>query len=255
MITLIGIGHVFSIKKAVKYIIKKKSPKAVCLELDRIRFDALKNGIREIKGSPFIYRRLQKMYDKAAEIKGAEVGEEMLGAVEVAEEIGIPHFFIDIEATPMVKGSLKKLTASQKIKLFSSVVGVSIMPKNILEKGIKRIEKDPEEAMKQFEKVFPSLKKEIIDYRDKYMANKIMKLSMEYNDITVILGEGHIPGICKYLKSYSPEVIHLKDVLEIAKNIDNGEINPHEFNDYYENKKENRNRSISFSFNMKNGCY
>ena len=97
MITLVGIGHVFSIKDAVKYLVFTKRPDAVCLELDRLRFDALESGTRGQEDAPFIFRRLQRIYDKAAETQGATVGEEMLGAAEAAQEMGIPHYFIDIE--------------------------------------------------------------------------------------------------------------------------------------------------------------
>ena len=45
MIILVGVGHVFSIKEAVRYLILSKKPDAVCVELDKVRFDALENGV------------------------------------------------------------------------------------------------------------------------------------------------------------------------------------------------------------------
>ena len=63
MITLVGIGHVFSIKDAVKYLVFTRRPDAVCLELDRLRFDALESGMRGKEDAPFIFRRLQRIYD------------------------------------------------------------------------------------------------------------------------------------------------------------------------------------------------
>ena len=78
MITLIGIGHVFSIRDAVKYIIYQRRPNAVCVELDIFRFEILDKGLDRSKDAPFLMKRLQKVYDKAAQTQGAQVGEELL---------------------------------------------------------------------------------------------------------------------------------------------------------------------------------
>lgn len=110
MITLVGIGHVFSIRDAVKYIVFERRPHAVCVELDKFRFDALDQKIDRSEDAPFLMKRLQKVYDRAANMQNAEVGEEMLGAVEAAKLMDIPHFFIDVEATPMVSSFLDGLT-------------------------------------------------------------------------------------------------------------------------------------------------
>ena len=249
MITLIGIGHVFSIREAVKYIIHGKKPNAVCVELDKYRYKMLKRGIRDTEGLPLVYKRLQKIYDRAAELQGADVGEEMIAAVDAAEELGIPHYFIDVEAGPMVKDNMKAFTLGQKIKLFSSVLGASILPKKTLEKGIKAIEKNPELAMKEFEKRFPDLKRDLIDYRDRYMADGIKKLSNYHSDMAVVIGEGHMPGITRQLKGFDVESVHLNKVLEIAKKLENGSIDGED--SHFSNQSTlNRNRSINFSFNI-----
>lgn len=224
MITLVGIGHVFSIKEAVKYIIHLRSPDAVCLELDRIRFDALEKGELADADAPFIYKRLRKVYEKAAQTQGADVGEEMMGAAEAADEIGVPHYFIDVEATPMVSNIFDKLTIGQKMKLFGSVLGASVLPKKTLEAGIKQIGDDPDTYMEQFQKAFPQLKKDIVDYRDRYMAAKIIELSKEHMHLLAVVGEGHVTGMSKYLAPYGLDVIHLKEVKEIARKIKNGEL-------------------------------
>ncbi len=224
MITLVGIGHVFSIRKAVKYIIYQRRPHAVCVELDKFRFEMLDKGMDRSKDAPFLMKRLQKVYDKAAQSQGAEVGEEMLGAVEAAREMEIPHFFIDVEATPMVSGMLKDLPLSQKLKLAGSVLGASVLPKKQLEKGMGMIENDPDRAMKEFGKVFPDLKERIVDYRDTYMSRKLMKLNREYPHLLAVIGQGHMTGIRNHLKNMDVEVIELRQVNKIARKIENGEL-------------------------------
>ncbi len=231
MITLVGIGHVFSIKDAVKYIIYERRPHAVCVELDKFRFDALEKGLDRSADAPFLLKRLQKVYEKAAKINGAEVGEEMLGAVEAATGLNIPHFFIDVEATPMVSNLLDGMPLTDKIKLAGSVIGASVIPKKQLEKGIELIEKDPDSAMEQFGKVFPDLKKKIVDYRDRYMSNKIISLNMTYPHILAVVGEGHIRGMSKHLEKQQLQIIHLRQVNKVAKDLETGKLNLVEPND------------------------
>ncbi|MGA1820425.1 MAG: TraB/GumN family protein [Thermoplasmatota archaeon] len=224
MITLIGIGHVFSIKEAVKYLVFRNEPDAVCLELDRLRFDALESGMRGREDAPFLFKRLQRIYDKAAETQGAQVGEEMLGAAEAAQEIGIPHYFIDIEASPMVMNIFKKLSVTEKLKLFGSVIGASFLPKRTIEEGIKQIGENPEEYMDQFEKYFPSLKRDIVDYRDRYMARRLMDISEEHDHVLAVVGQGHIRGMSVYLEHRGLQVVPLKEVQEIAKGLSEGRL-------------------------------
>ncbi|MGA1822832.1 MAG: TraB/GumN family protein [Thermoplasmatota archaeon] len=250
MITLVGIGHVFSIREAVKQIVYRKNPQAVCIELDKFRFDALEKGLRGSEDGPFLLKRLQKIYDKAAKSQGADVGEEMLGAVEAAKILGIPHYFIDVEATPVVGGILDGMTIGQKMKLAGSVVTASFLPKKHLEEGIKKIEDNPEEAMAQFERAFPKLKKDLVDYRDKYMADKLMDISIDHRDIIAVVGEGHIPGISRYLKDLDIEIIHLNEVMELAKKIESGEEIVKPPVSRYDAPGEGTNSNVGFSFEI-----
>ncbi|HHD15467.1 MAG TPA: hypothetical protein ENK47_02040 [Euryarchaeota archaeon] len=219
MITLVGIGHVFSIREAVKYIIYQRRPHAVCVELDRFRFEALEQGLDRSEDAPFLLKRLQKVYDRAAQSQGADVGEEMLGAVEAAQEMNIPHFFIDVEATPMVNNILSDIPLMQRLKLFGSVIGASFLPKKQIEKGIEQVENDPDLAMEQFGRVFPQLKERIVDYRDTYMSRRIRALNRDFPHLLAVVGEGHIKGISSHLDHGDLDVIHLGDVKKIADGI------------------------------------
>jgi pheromone shutdown protein TraB len=248
MITLVGIGHVFSIKDAVKYLIFTSDPDTVCLELDRMRFDALESGNRDNSDLPFIFKRLQKVYDKAAETQGATVGEEMLGAAEAAEEMGIPHYFIDIEASPMVMNIFQKLSVAEKLKLFGSVLGASVLPKKTIEEGIKHIGENPEQYMDQFAQYFPSLKHDIVDYRDQYMSKKILEISRKHEHVLAVVGQGHVPGMSKFLKGYGLNIISLKDVQEVASKLEDGSlIMPKVTKRVYH---EDSNNDVHFGFQM-----
>ncbi|MFO8050679.1 MAG: TraB/GumN family protein [Thermoplasmatota archaeon] len=217
------------------------------MELDQIRFDALENGELSDADAPFIFRRLRRIYEKAAKTQGAEVGEEMIGAAEAADEIGVPHFFIDVEATPVVSGILKDLTVGQKMKLVGSVLGASILPQKTLETGIQQIGEDPDTYMEQFGKAFPQLKKDIVDYRDRYMAKKILELSKEYMHILAVVGEGHISGMSKYLSPFGLDIIHLKEVKKIAEKVMNGKLR---YNGHNGGKGTNTSVNFGFTFSQ-----
>lgn len=246
MITLVGIGHVFSIKDAVKYLVYTRRPDAVCLELDRLRFDALESGVRGQEDAPFIFKRLQRIYDKAAETQGATVGEEMLGAAEAAQEMEIPHYFIDIEASPMVMDMFQKLTVGEKLKLFGSVLGASFLPKKTIEEGIKQIGENPDQYMDQFEKYFPSLKRDIVDYRDRYMSKKILEISSEHQHVFAVVGQGHIPGMKKFLQGLDVQIIPLKEVKEIAEKLVKGDLKMPKV--IPKEKYEETNSDVHFAF-------
>jgi pheromone shutdown protein TraB len=194
------------------------------VELDQFRFDALEKGIDRSEDAPFLMKRLQKVYNKAADISGAEVGEEMLGAVEAAKDLNIPHFFIDVEATPMVSGLLDGMPLSQKLKLAGSVLGASFLPRKHLEKGMEEIQKDPSSAMEKFGKVFPDLKERIVDYRDTYMATKLKQLHRMYPHVVAVVGEGHIKGMSTHLVADDIEVIHLRQVKKLAEKLESGSL-------------------------------
>jgi len=248
MITLVGIGHVFSIKEAVKYLVFRTNPDAVCLELDRFRFDALESGMRGQEDAPFLFRRLQRIYDKAAETQGAKVGEEMIGAAEAADELGVPHYFIDIEASPMVMNIFKKLSVTEKFKLFGSVIGASFLPKRTIEEGIKQIGENPDEYMDQFEEYFPSLKHDIVDYRDRYMATKLLEISGQHEHILAVVGQGHVKGMSVYLRDQDLQIIPLKEVQKIAKGLSDGDLKMPEV--VRRADTEVTNSEVQFSFSI-----
>lgn len=224
MITLLGVGHVFPIKEAIRYLILIRKPDSVCVELDSIRFQALESGALHDDSAPFLIKRLQKIYEKAATSQGASIGEEMLSGIETAKEIGVPYHLIDLEAGAMLDSLIDSLTVGQKIKIAGQVLTASVLPNNIIEEGLKKVQEDPDSAMIEFEKQYPSLKKTIVDQRDSFMASKIRELGLTYMNMICIVGEGHINGIVNAISDLSLEVIHLKEIIKVAKDLKDGKI-------------------------------
>lgn len=224
MITLLGVGHVFSIRKAIRHLIIERMPDVVCVELDKIRFNALESGILHNDDAPFLMKRLQRIYEKAADSQGASIGEEMLSGVETAREINVPYILIDVEANTMVNTLLNSLSVGQKIKIAGQVLTASVLPYQMIEEGLKKVQDDPEAAMVEFEKQYPDLKRSIVDQRDQYMAARLKEICIKYENIVCIVGEGHINGIIRALPDMDIEVVHLKEIIAVAKGIEDGKI-------------------------------
>ena len=61
----------------------------------------------------------------------------------------------------------------------------------------------------------PSIKFQLIDRRDTYMAINLIKLfrRKKYDKIVAVVGEGHLDGIETRLSPLNPRIVRLRDLL------------------------------------------
>ena len=220
MITLVGVGHVFRIRGAVKHIICQRAPQVVGVELDEMRFDALISDEKDDGGS-FMVRQLIKAQESFSKKFGGAVGEEMLAAIATANLLGIRMAFIDMPATKMLKPLFKSLSFKEKVIVTGSAMSAPFIPKKVIEKELKEFEDHPDTVFKAMERVTPLLKRLLIDSRDDHMANAILNFDKRTPDVLAVIGDGHIPGISRRLRKAKVrfETIRLKEVRELAKRI------------------------------------
>ncbi|UCH88826.1 MAG: TraB/GumN family protein [Thermoplasmata archaeon] len=211
MITLLGVGHVFDIKHNVEDLIITRQPNLVCVELDKARYQALVSRTPN-ENAPLIYALLAKFQENIAGKYEVKVGEEMLAAVESAKKIGASLAFIDVEASQAFANIWRKMSLKERMKLLIGAIGGLFVRKKRIEKELKNFEKNSEEYMKAFGQSFPTIKRELVDNRDKYMAGRIREYAKRFTRIVVVIGDGHIIGIKKALADLNPEVIRLKDL-------------------------------------------
>ena len=224
MITLIGVGHVFDIKRNIEQLIIERSPHVVCVELDKVRYQALlSNEPRE--GAPIVYKMLARFQERIAKKYGVGVGEEMISAIDTAKKIGAQLAFIDIEASNTFDQFWRSMSAMERLKLTLGAFGGLFVRKKHIERELKRFEKNQDSYMELFGREFPTVKKALIDNRDKYMANAIHKISQRYDNIVAVIGDGHILGVKKALETKSEpatqelelEIIRLSKVRAMKK--------------------------------------
>lgn len=211
MITLIGVGHVFDIRPNIEKLIYDRMPNVVCVELDKFRYYSLMNKQRN-EEAPLVYQMLSRFQRKMADKYGVNVGEEMLGAINMGKRIGAKIAFIDVDASFTFNRFWNTMSFSEKIKFVVGAFGGLFVRKKQVERELERFGKNSEKYMEMFSQEFPTVKEELIDKRDKHMANAIREINRENDRIVAVIGDGHITGVSKALADLDPEIIRLKEV-------------------------------------------
>lgn len=211
MITLIGVGHVFDIREQVREAILERNPSVVCIELDKARFEALMHGGSR-EGVPPMYQILAFFQKRIAKKYGVDVGDEMIAAAHSAKEIGADLAFIDLDSSQVFSQIWKTMSFEEKVKLALAAIAGIFVRKERVEKELERFQTDNEKYLQSFGQEFPSVKKVLIDDRDRHMALTLRELSGRYENILAIVGDGHIEGLRKMLEGLPLEIIRLKDL-------------------------------------------
>lgn len=206
MIILIGTGHVFNISQPLINIFEKNQPEIVCVELDKQRYKALmlkRNDPEAYKkmerNVPIIYKILSRFQDGMAKEYGVTAGEEMVTAINYAQSHQLPVAFIDMNAQNLFTRMIKSMTISEKFKLFFSGFGGFFVNKKRVEKELSKIEGDFDHYIEEMGKKFPTIKRILIDERDRYMVQQLVSANDQYGKVAAVVGDGHIPGLQKLL--------------------------------------------------------
>jgi len=228
MITLIGTGHVFNLTQGILKVFDERQPEIVCVELDKQRYKALlmKNTDPEAyhevrKHTPIIYRMLARFQDSMAKEYGVEAGDEMMTAINYAQNHQLPVAFIDMNAQYMFSKMLKSMRFSEKIKLMLTGFAGFFISKKHVEKELNRFENNFDEYIEQIGEKFPTIKRVLIDDRNQHMVNQLEKADEEFEKVIAVVGDGHVPGISELLKSKDVEfeTIRLSELRKQATEI------------------------------------
>ena len=212
-IVLVGTAHIG--KKSVETVrqtIELEKPDCVAVELDRQRFVQLKSGekwqetdlsrvVKEGKTYLFLINiLLSSMQKKLGKELGMKPGTEMLEAINLAESNKITVSLLDRDIRVTLKRALNEMGLVEKAKLLFEIIISSFQKHEALdEKTIEKLkEKDTLNAlMAELSEKMPSVKRVLVDERDMFIANRIMKSPGK--KILAVVGAGHLEGIKKYL--------------------------------------------------------
>ena len=216
MITLVGVGHVFQLRQRIEGLVERRQPDLVCIELDEDRYRFIRQKEREGKYPSMTVALLARFQSRTAEMFGTTVGDEMIAAVDAAQELGVPHEFIDMDGYTVMQKLRKEMTVKERFWAFVAAIGAQFISKKRIEKELKEYEENPEAYEDELEKRFPTFKRVLIDERNAYMAWRIAQSTTTHGTVMAIVGDGHVMGITDHLVKWGLEhdVIRLSEIRE-----------------------------------------
>ncbi|MDD3398712.1 MAG: TraB domain-containing protein [Candidatus Methanomethylophilaceae archaeon] len=218
MITLLGTGHVFRIEEQTTFIIRSIWPDAVLVELDAMRYNALKNPRpveeRESSKGPWIYRHVAKYQKRMAGEYGGTVGAEMLAAVEAGMTVGAAIEFIDSDSMETVNRLWQEMPLREKVRLLFSFMRGNKASKEDLETEFQNYSDNEELYIQQMRGSYPTLVEVLIDSRNQKMADRIRAAAQRHQRIVAVVGDGHVEGIASLLADLEPKTIRLKVLMD-----------------------------------------
>ncbi|MDR2717384.1 MAG: TraB/GumN family protein [Treponema sp.] len=227
-IHLIGTAHVSreSIDE-VKAAIREEKPGMVCVELDQGRYAAITQQdnwerlnvskvLREGKGFLLIANIVLSGFQRRlGDELGVKPGEEMIAALNTAQEMGIAYSLCDREVQITFRRAWACCSLWSKCKLLATLLSSAFAAEKLSADEIEKLKNSNEldNMMAELAHYLPAVKETLIDERDRYLAAKIwdaansMAISMvdsgKTDSILAVVGAGHLRGIQDQLERFA----------------------------------------------------
>jgi len=212
-ILLVGTAHISRKSvELVKQTIEKEKPEVVGVELDAQRYRQLKEQKKWMdtdlskvvkQGQTYLFLAsilLGSMQKKLGKELGVKPGAEMMEAIKISEEKGIPVGLLDRNIGVTLKRAFNAMGLMEKIKMLVEIVlALFHGGEQLTEEAVEKLKhKDTLNAlMQEMSQKMPSVKKVLVDERDAFIANRIT--AMPGKKVMAVVGMGHIEGIKKRL--------------------------------------------------------
>ena len=211
MITLLGVGHVFDLGRAIRAGIHARRPRVVALELDPVRYHALMSRTPRARGlSPLSL--LAQFQIRIARQYGVEVGDEMVAAARAAQEVGSEIALIDQDSREVLRRVWGEMSFQERVRLLVSATGGLFTRKEKVEAELQRFYRNESGFIEEFAQELPTAKRILIDERDARMARVLRELADSKGDVVAVVGEGHIEGLVRRLEGVPVDVVHLEQL-------------------------------------------
>ena len=212
-ITLVGTAHVSKESvEEVKQTIKDLQPACVAVELDEKRADSIKNPSRysqldlvkvfkRKEGFLLLANLILSSFQRRMGLNaGVKPGDEMIAAMNAAEEAGIRCTLVDRPIQITLKRAWGKNSFWGKCKLLATLLSSAFSKEEVEPEEIEKLKErnEMDSMMSELADYMPVIKEVLIDERDRYLASKIW--SSEGNNIVAVLGAGHLPGVQAHLE-------------------------------------------------------
>ncbi len=240
-IVLVGTAHVSreSVDE-VRNVINEEKPDRVCVELDEGRHTSMTQGsnwqnlnvgkvIRQGKGFLLMANLILSSFQRRlGKDLGVKPGEEMLAAVQAAQEMGIPFSLCDRNIQITLRRAWGKTRFWGKMKMLSAMLASVFTNEKLSPEDIEKLkQKDVlQSMMEELADFLPAAKAVLIDERDLYLAARIFQA--EGKRIVAVVGAGHLEGIAAHITSFAEkhEVVDITPLDELPPKGTAGKILP-----------------------------
>lgn len=191
----------------VRQCIEEVDPDSICIELDKQRYEKLKNPekwsdtdiVKVIKdkqvGFLLVNVILSSFQKRIAKSMDSNTGGEMIEAMKLAEEKNKNLVLADRSIKTTFSRIWNKLSPKEKFKLITGIIGSIFEDEDISEEDLNKLKEADalEAALLEVSKQFPTVKKVLVDERDQYLCQKIK--TAPGNKIVAVVGAAHAKGI------------------------------------------------------------
>lgn len=198
----------------VRALVETERPERVCVELDEGRWRSISEGhgwesldigkvLKEGRGFLLLANlALSGFQRRMGAGVGVKPGEEMIAAVRAAEAAGIPYSFCDREVQVTLKRAWAMSGLWNRSKLLASLVESAFSKEKLDEAEIEKLKErnELEEMMGELADFLPSVKKVLIDERDRFLASRIY--AQRERLVLAVVGAGHLNGIEEWLRAF-----------------------------------------------------
>jgi len=220
-IHLIGTAHVS--KESIEEVtaaIREEKPGMVCVELDEGRHASITKQdnwerlnvskvLKEGKGFLLIANiALVSFQRRLGNELGVKPGEEMIAALDTAQEMGIPFSLCDREVQITLRRAWACCSLWSKCKLLATLLSSAFVTEKLSAEEIENL-KDSNELdgmMGELANYLPAVKETLIDERDRYLAAKIWAAANQANNAgstIAVVGAGHLKGLQSHLEQFA----------------------------------------------------
>ncbi|MCG8619142.1 MAG: TraB/GumN family protein, partial [Desulfobacterales bacterium] len=216
-IILIGTAHV-SRRSAdlVTETIRAEQPDTVCVELCNTRLASIRDSdrwrnmdivkvIKEKKALMlFMNLLLSSFQKKIADKFGVKPGQEMINAIDAADEIDATLVPADREIQTTLSRVWRGMGFWEKLKLIFSMVFSFGQSDEIEEADIEKMKQEDmlQSLLSEVKDAHPIIERALIDERDQFLAEHIRSAPGEKT--VAVVGAAHVPGIKRYIGDAVP---------------------------------------------------
>ena len=216
---LLGTAHVSTTSvNLVKEQIAEYKPDIVAVELCESRLSSLKRPegidnedlmkiINDGKSAMIILQSAISVQQRKMGINsGEKPGAELLAAINVADEVGIPVELIDRDVIITLRRAWDKMGIREKLRVLNSLLWEEVEEDDI---DLEELLEDSDllsSMMEDVYKVAPNAGHVLINERDAYLSGRIQQIR-DKGRILAVVGAGHLSGIQDNLKKPSQEMI------------------------------------------------